>query len=69
VTYKDYLEKYRGKKAHFELDSEGYYVLDFTGRSFSNADVIDLQEEFMILKDEVDRTNLLVPYARLIVKF
>ena len=39
MTYKELLDKYVGKKAHFDLSQEGYYLLDFTGSSFTNVNV------------------------------
>ena len=69
MMYKDYLDQYRGEKAHFDLDVEGYYLLDFTGRSYSNVDVIEVHDDFVILYDQVDKSNMLVPYSMLIVRY
>ena len=69
MKLKNYLDKYRGEKAHFDLDPEGYYLLDFTGRSYTNVDVLEVHDEFVILYDQVDKSKVIVPYARLLVRF
>ncbi len=69
MKYKEYLEKYKGQKAHFDLDQEGYYLLDFTGKSYTNVEVLEVHSEFIILFDEVEKSNMVVPYERLLIRY
>lgn len=69
MKYKDYLQKYKGKKAHFDFDPAGYYHIDFTGRSYSNVDVLEVNDEFIVIYDQLDKSKLLIPYTRLLVRF
>jgi len=68
VTYKELLEKYAGKKAHFDLSQEGYYLLDFTGSSYTNVHVREAHEEFVILFDEVEKYKFALPYPQTIIR-
>ncbi len=69
MKYKEYLEKYNGQKAHFDLDQDGYYLLDFSGKSYSNVVVLEVHSEFIILFDEVEKSNMIVPYAQLLIRY
>ena len=69
MKYKEYLGKYLGQKAHFDFDQLGYYLLDFTGKSYANVDVLEVHAEFVILFDEVEKTNMIVPYERLLIRY
>lgn len=69
MTYKIFLEKYSGKKAHFDLSMEGYYLIDFSGASYSNATVLEAHDEFIILFDEVDKNKLLIPYSKIVIRY
>ena len=68
MTYKELLDKYVGKKAHFDLSQEGYYLLDFTGSSFTNVNVREAHEEFVILFDEVEKFKFALPYSQTIIR-
>jgi len=68
MTYKDLLEKYVGEKAHFDLSQEGYYLLDFTGSSYTNVIVREAHEEFVILFDEVEKFKFALPYSQTIIR-
>jgi len=68
MTYKQLLEKYTGKKAHFDLSHEGYYLLDFTGSSFTNVIVHEAHEEFVILFDEIEKYKFALPYSQTIIR-
>ncbi len=68
MTYKDFFQKYVGKKGHFESSMEGQYLLDFTGASFANVLVKGAHQEFLAIFDEVEKVFVIVPYAKLLVK-
>jgi len=68
MTYKELLEKYIEKKAHFDLSQEGYYLLDFTGTSFTNVIVREAHEEFVILFDEVEKFKFTLPYSQTLIR-
>jgi hypothetical protein len=68
MTYKELLIKYVGEKAHFDLNQEGYYLLDFTGSSFTNVHVREAHEEFVILFDEVEKFKFALPYSQTIIR-
>jgi hypothetical protein len=68
MTYKELLESYLGEKAHFDLSQEGYYLLDFTGSSYTNVNVREAHEEFVILFDEVEKYRFALPYAQTIIR-
>ncbi len=68
MTYKELLEEYVGKKAHFDLSQEGYYLLDFTGSSYANVNVSEAHEEFVILFDEVEKFKFALPYFQTIIR-
>jgi hypothetical protein len=68
MTYKELLEKYAGKKAHFDLSQEGYYLIDFTGSSYTNVQVREAHEEFVILFDEVEKYKFALPYSQTIIR-
>ncbi len=68
MTYKELIEKYVGEKAHFDLSQEGYYLLDFTGSSFTNVNVREAHEEFVILFDEVEKFKFALPYSQIIIR-
>jgi hypothetical protein len=68
MTYKEFVGKYVGKKAHFDKNLEGQYLLDFTGASFSNVVVKGAHEEFYALFDEVEKVYVLVPYVRTVIR-
>ncbi len=69
MKYKEYLGKYVGQKAHFDFDQVGYYLLDFTGKSYANVDVLEVHTDCRILFDEVEKTNMIVPYERLLIRY
>jgi hypothetical protein len=69
MKYRDYLQKYIGQKAHFDFDPAGYYHLDFTGRSYSNVDVLEVNDEFILIFEHIDKTKLVIPYTRLLIRF
>jgi len=69
VSYKDYMQKYVGQKAHFDLSMEGYYLIDFSGSSYANATLREAHEEFLVLYDEVDKYNLVISYDNTIVRY
>jgi len=68
MSYKELLEKYIGKKAHFDLSQEGSYLLDFTGSSFTNVNIQEAHEEFVILFDEVEKFKFVLPYSQTIIR-
>jgi len=68
MTYKELLIKYVGEKAHFDLNQEGHYLLDFTGSSFTNVNVREAHEEFVILFDEVEKFKFALPYSQTIIR-
>lgn len=69
MSYKEFLQKYVGKKAHFDLSMEGYYLLDFTGSSYSNAILREAHDDFVIMYDEVDKYNIVIPYSNTVIRF
>jgi len=68
MTYKELMEKYVDQKAHFDLSQEGYYLLDFTGSSFTNVIVREAHTEFVILFDEVEKFKFTLPYSQTIIR-
>lgn len=68
MTYKELMEKYVDEKAHFDLSQEGYYLLDFTGSSFTNVIVREAHAEFVILFDEVEKFKFTLPYSQTIIR-
>ncbi len=68
MTYKELLETYAGEKAHFDLGQEGFYLLDFTGSSYTNVHVREAHEEFVILFDEVEKYKFALPYSQTIIR-
>ncbi len=68
MTYKELLDMYAGKKAHFDLSQEGCYLLDFTGASYTNVLVHEPHEEFVILFDEVEKYKFALPYSQTIIR-
>ncbi len=69
MTYKDLLSKYVGQKAHFDLGLEGFYLIDFSGSSYSNAVLREAQDEYVIVFDEVEKHNLVLPYSQVVIRF
>jgi hypothetical protein len=54
LKYKEFMQKYVGQKAHFDLSMEGYYLVDFSGASYANGTLKEVHDDFLILYDEVD---------------
>ncbi len=69
MTYREFLTKYIGQKAHFDLALEGYYLIDFSGASYSNAELREAQDEYVVIYDEVEKYNLVLPYSQIVIKF
>ncbi len=69
MTYKALLSKYIGRKAHFDLGLEGFYLIDFSGASYSNAILREAQDEYVIVFDEVEKHYLVLPYAQIVIRF
>ncbi len=69
MTYKELLTEYIGHKAHFDLALEGYYLIDFSGASYSNAELREAHDEYVIIFDEVEKYNLVLPYSQIVIKF
>ncbi len=69
MTYKELLTKYVGQKAHFDLGLEGFYLIDFSGASYSNAILREAQDEYVIVFDEVEKHNLVLPYSQVVIRF
>jgi len=68
MTYKELLTKHVGKKAHFDLALEGFYYLDFSGVSYSNAELREAHDEFVIIYEEVEKRILVLPYSQLVIR-
>lgn len=68
MTYKELMETYIDQKAHFDLSQEGYYLLDFTGSSFTNVIVREAHDEFVLLFDEVEKFKFTLPYSQTIIR-
>ena len=68
MTYKELMETYVDQKAHFDLSQEGYYLLDFTGSSFTNVIVREAHDEFVLLFDEVEKFKFTLPYSQTIIR-
>ncbi len=69
MSYKEYMQKYVGQKAHFDLGMEGYYLVDFSGSSYANCTLREVHEEFLILYDEVDKYNLMISYSNTVIRY
>lgn len=69
MSYKDFMQKYVGQKAHFDLSMEGYYHIDFSGSSYANVTLREAHEEFLIIYDEVEKYNLVISYDNTVVRY
>ncbi len=69
MSYRDFMQKHVGQKAHFDLSMEGYYLIDFSGSSYANATLREVHEEFLVLYDEVDKCNLIISYSNTVVRY
>ncbi|MBL7050107.1 MAG: hypothetical protein ISR96_11385 [Nitrospira sp.] len=68
MTYKELLNKQAGKKLHYDLAIDGYYLLDFTGRSFHNGTILEANDDFVIVKDELDDWSTIIPYYLCVIR-
>lgn len=68
MTYKELLNKYVGRKAHFDLALEGFYLIDFSGTSYSNAVLREAEDEYVVVYDEVEKHNLVLPYSQVVIR-
>ncbi len=69
MSYKEFMQKYVGQKVHFDLSMEGYYLIDFSGSSYANGTLREVQDDFLILYDEVDKYNLVISYSNTVVRY
>jgi len=68
MTYQEMLKQYVGQKAHFDLALEGFYFLDFSGASYSNAELREAHQEFVIVYEQVEKRLLVLPYSQLVIR-
>jgi len=69
MKYKEYLGKYIGEKMHFDIDPNGDYSLDMTCRTYANGFIKEVHDEFVIIYDQLDKSNLVVSFMRLYIRF
>ena len=69
MNYKEFLVKYIGEKMHFDIDPNGDYYIDLTGRTYANGYIKEVHDEFIIICDQLDKSNLMVSFMRLYIRF